>query len=297
VDDRRSRPLPGTERFPAAGLLLTGILSIQFGAAFAATLFDELGPSGTSLLRLATAAVLLWLLWRPSVRGLSGEQWRAAITFGLVLGLMNLSFYEALQRIPLGPVVTIEFAGPLAVAIAFSRKRGDFAIVLLAGLGVLLVTDPWGVGLDRAGLGFAFVAGVCWALYILAAQHASRYFDGSDGVTIAMVVGVAVPLVPGIVQAGSALLDPKLIALGALVGIFSSVVPYSLETEALRRLPARVFSVLLSLEPAVAAIAGLIVLGQRLELLQVAGIAMVVAASVIVTYTHSPPAATAAGEA
>lgn len=291
ADQQQARPLPGTERVPPAGLLLTGILSIQFGAAFAVKLFDELGPSGTSLLRLGTAGLLLWLLWRPRVRGLTAEQRRAVVVFGLILGAMNLTFYEAIETIPIGTAVTIEFAGPLAVAIAFSRRRTDIAVAALAGLGVVLVTDPWGGGIDTVGLMFALAAGTFWALYILAAQHASRHFNGSDGVTIAMVIGIAVPLIPGVIQAGSALLDPKLIAFGALVGIFSSVVPYSLETEALRRLPARVFSILLSLEPAVAALAGLIVLGQKLAPQQLVGIVAVVAASIIVTGTEAEPPA------
>ena len=291
ADQQQARPLPGTERVPPAGLLLTGILSIQFGAAFAVKLFDELGPSGTSLLRLGTAGLLLWLLWRPRVRGLTAEQRRAVVVFGLILGAMNLTFYEAIETIPIGTAVTIEFAGPLAVAIAFSRRRTDIAVAALAGLGVVLVTDPWGGGIDTVGLMFALAAGTFWALYILAAQYASRHFNGSDGVTIAMVIGIAVPLIPGVIQAGSALLDPKLIAFGALVGIFSSVVPYSLETEALRRLPARVFSILLSLEPAVAALAGLIVLGQKLAPPQLVGIVAVVAASIIVTGTEAEPPA------
>ena len=278
------RALPGTDRVPPAMLLLAGIMSIQFGAAFAVTLFDELGASGTSLLRIATAATLLLLIWRPRVRELHADQWRAVVPFGVILGLMNLTFYEALARMPIGPTVTIEFLGPLAVAIAAARRRLDIVVALLAMGGVVLLTEPWGAGgFDTVGLLFAAAAGVCWGTYVIVAQRASGQFHGSDGVAIAMAIAVLVPLGPGIAQAGPDLLDPRLLALGAVVGIASSLVPYSLETEALRRLPARVFSILLSLEPAVAALAGLLVLGQHLDPVQLLGIALVVAASISVT--------------
>jgi inner membrane transporter RhtA len=271
-------------------LLLGGIASLQFGAAFATKLFDELGAAGASLVRIAAAAIILIAIWRPRVRGNSPEQWRAAIVFGLVLGAMNLAFYESLDRIPIGTAVTIEFLGPLGLAIVLSRRRVDIAIGVLAAAGVVLLTDPWGESPDGVGMLLALSAGVFWAWYIVAAQHASRHFHASDGVALAMVVAVLVPLVPGVLQAGDSLLDPRLLALGAAVGLFSSVVPYSLETEALRRMAARVFSILLSLEPAVAALAGLVVLGQRLGPVQLIGIAMVVAASVSVTRVPAPEA-------
>ena len=258
-------------------------MSIQFGAAFATTLFDQLGAAGTSLVRIGAAAVILIVLRRPQVRGNSAAQWRAVVVFGLVLGAMNLAFYESLDRIPIGTAVTIEFLGPLGLAIALSRRRVDIAIAVLAAAGVVLLTDPWGASVDGTGALLALLAGLFWAAYIVAAQHASRHFHASDGVALAMAIAVLVPLVPGVVQAGDALLDPQLLALGAVVGLFSSVVPYSLETEALRRMAARVFSVLLSLEPAVAALAGFVVLGQTFGPLQLLGIAMVVAASISVT--------------
>jgi inner membrane transporter RhtA len=285
------RALPGAERVPPVALLLCGIASVQFGAAFATTLFDRLGASGTSLARVATAAIILIALWRPSVRSLTGRQIRIVVLFGLILGGMNLSFYESLDRIPLGTAVTIEFIGPLGVAVALSRRRIDVAVAIVAAAGVVLVTDPWGDGLDGLGVLFAFVAGLFWGAYVLVADHASGHFSGSDGVALAMVVAALVPLVPGVMQAGTELLDPRMLGLAALVGFFSSVVPYSVETEALRRLPARVFSVLMSLEPAVAALAGLVVLGQRLAAPQLLGVALVVVASVTVTRPAAAPEA------
>ena len=205
------RALPGSERVPPVALLLCGIASVQFGAAFATTLFDRLGASGTSFARVATAAIILIAIWRPSVRALSGEQIRIVVLFGLILGGMNLSFYESLDRIPLGTAVTIEFVGPLAVAIALSHRRLDVAIAIVAGCGVVLVTDPWGAGLDGGGVLFALLAGAFWGAYVLVADRASGHFSGSDGVALAMAVAALIPLVPGVMQAGTELLDPRLI--------------------------------------------------------------------------------------
>ena len=277
---------------PPVALVLTGVTSIQFGAALAATMFDDLGPGGTSLLRLAFAAIVLTLLWRPRVRGRGAAALRLAGLFGLALGAMNVLFYEALDRIPLGVAVTIEFAGPLGVAIATSRRRLDLAWAALAAAGIVLLAGVGGTGsggIDTIGLIFALGAAASWAAYILIAQRASYVYDGSDGLALAMVVAALVPLVPGIVQGGATLLSPGLLAMGAGVALLSSVIPYSLETEALRRLPASVFGVLMSIEPAIAALAGFIVLGQSLGALDLVAIGLVVAATVGVSRT-APPA-------
>ena len=268
-------------------LVLTGIGSVQFGAALAATLFDELGPSGTTLLRLLFAAAILVVLWRPDPRGYATAQLRLAGLFGLVLGLMNLTFYLALDRLPLGVAVTIEFVGPLGVAVATSRRRADRAWAALAAGGIVLLVNPGGGSIDPLGLLFVLLAGGCWAAYILLAQRAGPSFEGGRGLAMAMAVAALVPLVPGVLEGGGALLDPRLLLLGAAVGILSSVIPYSLEFEALRRMPANVFGVLMSLEPGVAALAGFVVLGQALGLRELVAIAVVVAASVGITRAAS----------
>jgi len=224
---------------------------------------------------------VLVVLVRPAVRTRSARALRLAGVFGLALGGMNLTFYEALDRIPLGIAVTIEFAGPLTVAVLTSRRRTDIVWAVLAAAGIVLLSGAGGAGgLDPAGLAFALAAAALWGIYILVAQRASRFYDGSEGVALAMVVAALVPLVPGVAQGGSDLLRPELLAAGLGVALLSSVIPYSLETEALRRLPAHVFGVLMSLEPAVAALAGFLVLGQSLGALDLVAMALVVTASI-----------------
>jgi inner membrane transporter RhtA len=278
------RGIPLLDPVPPVVLVLFGVTSIQFGAALAATLFDELGPSGTSVLRLGFAALILVVAWRPRPRAHPWRSLRVVGAFGVTLGLMNLLFYEALDRVPLGVAVTVEFLGPIGVATALSRRRLDYLWVVLAVAGVVLLAAPGsGGGIDGLGLAFALAAAACWGAYILLAQRAGRLFDGSEGLAMAMVPAALIPLIPGIAEAGSALLRPSLLLTGLAVALLSSVIPYSLETEALRRLPARVFGVLMSLEPAVAALAGFIVLGQGLEARELVAIALVVAASAGVT--------------
>jgi inner membrane transporter RhtA len=292
VTTATAQGLPGLGRVPPIGLVLTGVTSIQFGAALAATLFDDLGPAGTSALRLSFAAVVLMVLWRPRVRGRTPRELRLVAVFGLTLGSMNLFFYEALDRIPLGVAVTIEFAGPLGVAVATSRRRLDLVWAGLAALGIVLLSGVGGFGpgggLDPTGVVLVLAAAACWAAYIVIAQRATHVYDGSEGLALAMVVAALVPLIPGVAEAGTTLLRPELIAMGLGVALLSSVIPYSLETEALRRLPANVFGVLMSLEPAVAALAGFLVLSQALSARDLVAIAFVVAASVGVSRSVAP---------
>jgi inner membrane transporter RhtA len=277
-----ARPNP-IARVPPVGLVLTGVASVQIGAAIATTQFDRLGPSGVSLLRLGFAALVLVVMWRPDPRDYPRADLRLVGFFGLVLGLMNFTFYLALDRLPLGVAVTIEFAGPLGVAVATSRRRSDFVFVALAALGILLLANPGGGGVDGLGVVFVLIAAACWAAYILLAQRLGPAFEGGRGVALAMVVAAIVPVVPGIASAGTELLQPLGLLFGLGIAIMSSVVPYSLEFEALRRLPANVFGVLMSLEPAVAALAGLVILGQGLSARELVAIALVVAASAGVT--------------
>jgi inner membrane transporter RhtA len=264
-------------------LVLVAITSLQFGAALAGTIFDETGPAGTALLRALFAALILVAIWRPRPSAYSASDLRLVALFGLVLGAMNLCIYESFSRIPLGVAVTIEFAGPLGIAVALSRRRLDLACAALAAVGIVLLADPGSGSVDVLGVVFALIAAACWAVYILVAQAAGRVFTGGRGVALAMSVAVLVPLIPGIAGAGSELLKPQWLAIGCAVALLSSVLPYSLETEALRRLPANVFGVLMSLEPGVAALAGFAVLGQDLRARDVVAIALVVAASIGVT--------------
>jgi inner membrane transporter RhtA len=266
-----------SERARGVALVVVAVSSLQFGAGFAVTLFDELGPAGAAFLRLAIAAVVLVAIWRPRPHGRLG----LAAAFGVTLGLMNLCIYEAMDRIPLGIAVTIEFWGPLAVAVIGSRRTLDLLWVALAATGIVLLADPGG-SLDTAGVAFAFAAGGLWVGYILLSVRVGAVYPGGTGLAIAMVFGALVTLPFGV---GPDLFAPEMLAAGAAVALASSVIPYSLELEALRRLPARVFGVLMSLEPAVAALAGLVVLGQALALDEWAAIALVVVASAGATMT------------
>jgi inner membrane transporter RhtA len=286
VSDRAPAQAVGAGGVP---LVLVAITSLQFGAGLAATIFDDIGPAGTALLRALFAAVILQAIWRPGVRGHAPRDLRLVAAFGVVLGAMNLCIYESFSRIPLGVAVTIEFAGPLAVAVALSRRRLDLACAALAAIGIVLLADPGGGAVDAVGVLLALVAAACWAAYILIAQAAGQVFTGGRGVALAMTVAVLVPLGPGIAGAGADLLQPQWLAIGCAVALMSSVLPYSLETEALRRLPANVFGVLMSLEPAVAALAGFVVLGQDLRARDIVAIALVITASIVVTRA-APPA-------
>jgi inner membrane transporter RhtA len=271
----------GSVAVPPQILVLGGIASVQFGAAFANKLFDQAGPAGVVLMRLAFSAIALLILARPKLRGRTRRDWYIAIAFGLVLAGMNWSFYEALKLLPLGVAVTIEFVGPLAVAVAGSRKLLDVVWVGLAGGGVILLSVGGSHGsLSTRGLLLALLAGTLWGCYILLSQRVGAAFSGLEGLAIALAVGSVVLIPAGLAQGGSALLRPSVLAGGLVVALMSSVIPYSLELMALRRLSAATFGLLMSLEPAVAALAGVLVLSQKLHLRTIVAIGMVVAASV-----------------
>jgi inner membrane transporter RhtA len=273
---------------PPTALVLLGIVSVQVGAAVAKQLFTVAGAAGTVTLRLVVAALVLVVIWRPSLR-MDRRTLLVVVTYGVVLAVMNLCFYAALARIPLGAAVTIEFLGPLAVAVAGSRRWLDGLWVLLAGVGVVLLTRVQG-GLALSGVLFALAAGACWAAYILVtAKLGSKTSDGK-GLALAMVVGAVVALPFGVSSAGTAMLDPVVLAAGLAVALMSSVIPYSLELEALRRMPPRVFGILMSLEPAVAALAGLLLLGEHLKPAQWVAVCCVVIASVGATRSARPEA-------
>lgn len=277
-------------RAPAVGLVLGAIVSVQVGAAVATELFDEFGPTGTVMLRLAFAAIVLMAIWRPTVRGLRRAPLRDVMLFGIVLAAMNTSFYLALDRIPLGIAVTLEFVGPLGVAFAFSHRRLDLVWVAPATSGILLLSPLPGSDLDALGAGLALLAGVFWGAYILLSERVGRAFEGGDGLALSMTLAGLLLLGPGIADAGDALLDPALLVAGFGVALLSSVIPYSLEMEALRRLPLGIFGVLMSLEPAVAAVVGLLVLEQGLATKEVLAITLVVVASLGALSSKPPPA-------
>ena len=266
-------------RAPSGALVVTAITSVQCGSAIAATLFDRLGPAGAVLVRVTFGAILLNAVWPPRLRGRSRSELLLAVVFGLVLATMNLSFYESIHRIPLGTAVTLEFAGPLAVAVAGSRRRLDLVWVALAVVGILALARGTSHGLDGLGVALALFAGCLWGCYILLNGRVGRVFERGTGVALSMCVASAALLPVGIAAAGSELLHPVPLAIGAAVGLLSSAIPYSFEQEALRRIASSLFGVLMSLEPAVAAVAGLIVLGQGLSARDVMGITLVVAAS------------------
>ena len=266
-------------RGTATALVLGGIVSVQVGAAFATTLFDELGPGGTVFLRIAFAAVLLLVIWRPPLRLGESVARRDVVLLGLVLAGMNLSFYVALDRIPLGIAVTLEFIGPLGVAIAGSRRRLDLLWVGLAAAGILLLSPVPGSDLDGLGVVMALVAGCFWGAYILLTARVGRALPGGGGLAIAMTIAAVAVIPVGLADGGDALLDAELLAIGLAVAVLSSALPYSLELEALRRLPENTFGVLMSLEPAVAATVGFVGLDQDLAAREVVAIGLVLAAS------------------
>jgi inner membrane transporter RhtA len=273
-------------------LVLGAIGSVQFGSAIAATLFARVGPSGAVLLRLTSASIVLLALWRPRLRGSTRRELALAVTFGLVLAGMNLSFYQAIHRIPLGIAVTIEFVGPLAVAVSGSRRMVDLVWVALAAAGILALTHGGTHGLNGLGIAFALLAGGLWAGYILLNARVGRAFPGGVGLALSMCVSSLVALPVGVAEGGGHLLEPRSLVLGAAVGMLSSAIPYSFELEALRRIAPHVFGVLMSLEPAMAALAGLIVLGQGLTGRALVGMALVVVASIgAARGTREPPLA------
>jgi inner membrane transporter RhtA len=264
---------------PPVVLVLGAISSVQFGAAFAKTLFDEVGVGGTVFLRVLFAAIVLAVIWRPRLAEHGRGDLLLAVAFGFTLGAMNLAFYSALDRIPLGIAVTFEFVGPLGVAVAGSRRPLDLLWVALAAAGILLLSEFGSTDLDGLGVALALLAGGLWAAYILLSARVGRAFPGGGGLALAMVVASAMLLPVGVGDAGVDLLVPWILAAGAAVALLSSAIPYSLEMEALRRMPAGVFGVLMSLEPAAGALAGLVVLSEGLAPREVVAILLVIAAS------------------
>ncbi|MGV9787000.1 EamA family transporter [Streptomyces sp. NPDC003435] len=276
------------------GLVLAGGISVQFGGALAVTLMPRAGALGVVTLRLVAAALVLLVVCRPRLRGHSRTDWGTVIVFGLTMAGMNGLFYQSVARIPLGLAVTLEVLGPLALSVLASRRAINAVWAAVALAGVFLLGGGGFSDLDPLGVGFALSAGVMWAAYIIFSARTGRRFPQADGLALAMGVAALVFLPLGVVDAGDRLLNPTTIALGSAVALLSSVLPYTLELLALRRLPAPTFAILMSLEPAVAATAGFFVLHQSLSLTEAAAIALVITASIGAVRTQTrrvpPPA-------
>jgi inner membrane transporter RhtA len=276
-------------RASAVGLVFAAACSVQGGAAVAKSLFPQLGPPGVVFLRLLFGSVALWAIARPQLRHRRPADLRLIAALGVVLVSMNITFYEALARVPLGIAVTVEFVGPLAVAVLGSRKAVDLLWVVLAGAGVGLLADGGGTAVRPLGIVLAATAGFFWALYILIGVRVGRAFSGATGLAPAMALGALLMAPWGILSAGHHLRDAQLVGAAVGVGLLSSALPWSLELEALRRLPPHVFSVVLSLEPALAALAGFVFLHEHLHTRAWVAIALVMVASAGAAGRHAPP--------
>jgi inner membrane transporter RhtA len=282
-------------KVPAALLVLTAIGSVQIGSAIARTLFDDLGAAGVTFLRLAIAGLVLGVATRPRLRGWSPAAWQAAAALGLVMAGMNLVFYLALRTVPLGTAVTVEFLGPLLLALVQTRRLFDLLWALAAGAGVVLLGVDSGGSAPLGGLTLALIAGLCWAGYIVLSARLGRLVPGTGGLAVSLAVGALVVLPFG-ARSASAVLDRPVLLIGATaVALLSSVFSYGLEITALRHIPTRAFGILMSLEPAAAAIAGLLVLHQRLGLRAIVALLLVSLASLAVTLTHRQPVAATPG--
>ncbi|MFY9714680.1 MAG: EamA family transporter [Microbacterium sp.] len=272
-----SRPLVGI------ALVIGSCLSLPFGAAIATQLFPVLGAWGVTSLRIAIAALLLVVIVRPRPRGWTREQWTAAALFGLSLAGMNGFFYAAIDRIPLGPAVAIEFLGPLILAAVLTRRLADAAWVGVALLGMALLGVDGMIGadpLDPLGVLFILIAAGFWVMYIRMSARVGAVIPGTSGLAVGLVIAAVLLLPVGVPASITVVGDGQLILLAVLTAVLSSVIPYSFELAALRLLPQRVFGVLLSLEPAFAILAGWLVLGQDATPLRLGAVALVVAASV-----------------
>jgi inner membrane transporter RhtA len=275
----RNHPSSDAILLPVA-VLIFAMVGFQTGAALAKTLIPVVGPSGAVTLRLFYATLMLWLVWRPWRMRVDRKAARTVLIYGVALGCMNLLFYCALQRIPLGIAVALEFTGPLGVAIAAAIRPLDFLWVALAVLGVLMVLPLSGASqpLDWLGIVFALGGGVCWALYIVFGRRAGLQ-SGGQTTAMGMLIGTICIAPFGVAHAGAALFKPEILPTAIAVAFLSSALPYSLEMYAMTRVPARIFGVLMSLDPALAAAAGLVLLGERLSWLQWSAIGCIVFAS------------------
>ncbi|MCU1395905.1 MAG: transporter [Ilumatobacteraceae bacterium] len=258
--------------------IIGAIVSVQLGAALAASLFDRVGSAGMVLLRLGFASIVLLGVSRPALRGRARRDWLLTGVFGVLMATMNLTFYAAVERLPLGLAVTLELLGPLGLAVAMSRRLRELGWTALAIVGVVLLGES-GHHIDRVGVACALIAAGCWAGYILLSRETGRRSDGIDGLALAITVGALISAPFGIASGGMTLLQPSILLAGTGVALLSSVINFCLELSALRTVPARAFGVLMSLSPVAATVAGFVVLSQHLQLIQILAIGCVIAAS------------------
>jgi len=270
---------------PPLPAVLLAIISVQSGAAIAKGLFPVLGAAATASLRIGISALILLVVYRPNFRMISREQWKLVIPYGLCLGAMNLIFYLSIERIPIGLAVTLEFIGPLLLAVMGSRRLIDFLWIALAAAGILLIA-PWtNNGIDLLGAFFALLAGAFWALYIVLGGKVSKVMEGGQAVATGMLFATLLILPFGIFGGKLPLVTPELFGLGLALALLSSAIPFTLEMNALSKIPARTFSILMSLEPAAASICALIFLQEYLSFNEVLAVVFVVIASVGATLT------------
>jgi len=282
----RQQPTPA-----AIGMVLGSILSIQVGSAIAVDLFSDLGAAGVVFMRALVSAILLVAIWRPDFRVPKSDR-KVTLLFGVALAGVNLCFYESIDRIPLGTAVTFEFLGPLTVALITSPRRRDWLWAALAACGILLLTG--GVGgddLDPVGVAFALAAAFFWGSYIMLGKRLGEQAAGGKGLAVAMTIAAVLTAPTGIVDGGMDFFDPTVILIGIGVGILSSAIPFSLELEAMRRLPQNVFGVMMSIEPGVAAIVGFLLLDQGVVPSEIVAIGLVITASAgaIWSSSNAPP--------
>jgi inner membrane transporter RhtA len=275
---------------PAVPAVLLSIVSVQGGAAIAKGIFPVLGAVATSSLRIVLSAIILVIFNRPNVRNLTRAQWKAVALYGLTLGAMNIIFYMAIARIPLGLGVALEFIGPLVIALTGSKRAIDFLWVVLAAAGIILI-EPWSNnGIDVVGVLLALLAGAFWAAYILIGGRISQIMDGSKAVTIGMIFASALVLPIAMAEGLLTRLRPGMLVSGLWLALLSSAIPFSLEMKALKKIPAKTFSILMSLEPAVAALCGLVFLHEYLTLYEWLAVALIIVASAGATFTRKKPA-------
>lgn len=266
-------------RIPAPALVLGAAVSVQGGAAIAKLLFPALGPPGVVFLRLLFGSAALLVVARPRLRGRRRHELAPVVALGLTLTAMNTAFYESIERVPLGIGVTVEFIGPLALAVLSSRRRLDLVWIGFAAVGIALLSGGVGGHVSPLGVGLAALAGVFWATYIVLGTRVGSLWGGSSGLAVAMWVGALAALPWGIVSGGAGLERPSNLVRGVAVGVLCSALPWSFEIEAMRRLPTHVFGVLTSSEPAVAAASGFLFLGEQLHALELVAVVLVVVAS------------------
>lgn len=265
---------------PPIPAVLLSMLSIQMGASLAKQLFPSLGIGGTATLRVGISAILLYLFFKPDFRKFSRRQWLAGLAYGACLGAMNLVFYFAIKRIPLGLGVTLEFIGPLALALLGSRKISDLLWVALAGLGIFLIAPLHGNHIDLFGMFLAVLAGAFWAGYIVLGGKVSKIMEKGEAVTIGMAFATLFIMPFGFFSGDLLALNGHLLLLGTAVSLLTSAIPFTLDMGALKHLPAKTFSILMSLHPAFAALSGLLFLKEQLSLLQCLSIGCVITASI-----------------